>query len=230
MRPHWRRLLGPGLLTAIMLAVLIGLGTWQVYRLQWKEGLLAQIAAAEEGAPKPLGAAPAPFEKLAVTGRFRYDLAAWYGDDVRLLRTGPQMGFFQIVPLERPGGPPILVDRGWVPDRRDARIDKPGGTVSVEGYAMPPQGGSWFSPAGDPASRHFYVLDAAAIGQALHLPAVAPYILVALGPEQEGLYPAPASHLPRPPNNHLSYAITWYGLALALAVIFITWARRALRS
>lgn len=229
MRPNWRRLLGPGLLTAIMLAVLIGLGTWQVYRLQWKEGILAQIAAAEAGAPKPLGANPAPFEKVIVTGQFRYDLSAWYGDDVRIFRSGPQMGFFQIVPLERSDGPPILVDRGWVPDVPDARVDRPSGPVSVEGYIMPPQGRSWFSPGGDPASRHFYALDAPAISQALHLPAAEPYILVVLGPEQDSVFPAPATHLPRPPNNHLSYAITWYSLALALIVIFVTWARKTLR-
>jgi surfeit locus 1 family protein len=51
---------------------------------------------------------------------------------------------------------------------------------------------------------------------------------VALGPTPPNGYPDPAKHLPRPPNNHLSYAITWYGLAAALVVIFVVWARKAL--
>ncbi|HYZ22581.1 MAG TPA: SURF1 family cytochrome oxidase biogenesis protein [Rhodopila sp.] len=55
-------------------------------------------------------------------------------------------------------------------------------------------------------------------------------MLVALGHERDGVFPAPATHLPRPPNNHLSYAITWYSLALALIVIFVTWARKTLRT
>ena len=57
---------------------------------------------------------------------------------------------------------------------------------------------------------------------------VAPFILVAMGPAPPERYPDPARHLPRPPNNHLSYAITWYGLAIALVVIFVLWARKVL--
>ena len=51
-----------------------------------------------------------------------------------------------------------------------------------------------------------------------------------LGSVDAGTYPVPAQQLPRPPNNHLSYAITWYGLAVALVVIFGVWIRKALRS
>jgi surfeit locus 1 family protein len=51
-----------------------------------------------------------------------------------------------------------------------------------------------------------------------------------LGSQPPEHYPDPARHLPRPPNNHLSYAITWYGLAIALVVIFILWARKALNA
>jgi surfeit locus 1 family protein len=51
-----------------------------------------------------------------------------------------------------------------------------------------------------------------------------------MGPAAAGAYPTPAQHLPRPPNNHLSYVITWYGLAVSLAVIFGVWVRKALRS
>jgi surfeit locus 1 family protein len=57
---------------------------------------------------------------------------------------------------------------------------------------------------------------------------VAPFILIAMGPTPQAGYPIPAEHLPRPPNNHLSYAITWYGLAVALVVIFAVWSRKAL--
>ncbi len=70
------------------------------------------------------------------------------------------------------------------------------------------------------AARQFYTLDPKAIGAALGVPDPAPFTLVALGPSTAETYPAPAQHLPRPPNNHLSYAITWYGLAVALVVIF----------
>jgi surfeit locus 1 family protein len=209
-----------------MVLVLLGLGTWQVYRLQWKLGLLAQIAAGEQAPPVPLGANPRPFTKVSVVGRFRFEKTAAYGVEVRDTPAGPLMGAQQIVPLERQGAPPILVDRGWVPQPAPPSVSAPRGEVTVTGYIRPSEPAHWFSPAPDLEEPHFYALDAAPIATALGLPAPEPYVLVALGTPEPDVYPQPAQHLPRPPNNHLSYAITWYGLAVAGIVIFIVWARK----
>lgn len=235
MTPAWRRFLVPGLSTLVMLLLLIGLGTWQVYRLHWKEGILAQIAKAEAAPPVPLPAepepyTPSPYTKISVTGRFRFDQAAQYGAEVRDTATGPTMGAYQIVPLERTGAPTILVDRGWIPQNRTTALDEPPGAVTVSGYVHPAEKSHWFSPTDDDATRQFFTLDPAVIGSVVGAPNPEPYTLVAMGPETAGLYPAPAQHLPRPPNNHLSYAITWYGLAVALLIIFGAWMRKALRS
>ncbi len=227
MTAQGRRLLVPGLTVAVMLTILLGLGTWQVYRLQWKTGVLAQIAAAERAPAVPLRPNPAPYTKVSVTGRFRYDLAARFGAEVRDTKSGPTMGAYQIVPLERDGAPPILVDRGWVAD--GAKTDDPAGVVTVTGYARPTDHPHWFSPVDDLADRRFYTLDTGAIGLALGLPEPEPFALVALGHESGSSYPVPAQSLPRPPNNHLSYAVTWYGLAVALVVIFTVWIRKPSR-
>jgi surfeit locus 1 family protein len=223
-----RRLLWPGVMAAAMLAVLLGLGTWQVERLHWKQGLLAQIARAEAAASVPLPAGPDPFIKVRVTGRLRDDLAASYGAEVRETPAGPQLGTQLIVPLERADGDAILVDRGWVPQSRPRAIARPNGEVTVEGYVRPGDTPGLFSVTDDPVARQFYTLDPVAIGAALGLPRVEPFIVVAIGPTPPERYPDPARHLPRPPNNHLSYAITWYGLAVALVVIFVLWARKVL--
>jgi len=224
--PAARRLLLPGLTTAIMVLILVGLGTWQVFRLQWKLGILAEIAAAERAAPVPLGAAPPRFAKVSVTGHFLYDKAADYGADVRDTSRGPAMGAQQIVPLVRPGAPPVLVDRGWIPESSAAPVDDPPGEVTVTGYVRPTELPHWFTPAPDLAARRFYTLDTAAIGLALGLPQPEPFVLIALGKILPETYPIPAQHLPRPPNDHLSYAITWYGLAVAAIVVFTVWARK----
>jgi surfeit locus 1 family protein len=225
-----RRLLVPGLSTLIMLIVLIGLGTWQVYRLHWKEGILAQIAAAEAAPAVPLDALPGPYAKVSVTGRYRYDQAAEFGAEVRDTRAGPTIGTYQIVPLQRDGASTVLVDRGWVPQKRETPLDDPAGVVTVTGYVRPAEARSWFSAADDPATRQFFTLDPAAIGAAVGVTDPAPFTLVAMTPLAIGSYPAPAQHLPRPPNNHLSYVVTWYGLAAALVVIFAVWVRKAIRS
>jgi surfeit locus 1 family protein len=213
-------LLWPAVTTLLMLLVLLGLGTWQVRRLHWKEGILARIAAAEAAAPVPLPAAPGPFQKVRVTGQFLPGLAASYGVEVRDTPSGPLMGRHLIMPLAAEGRV-ILVDRGWVPE--NSRPAPPTGPVTIIGYARPPDRSRLLGVADNPAKREFFTLDPAAIAASLGLSNVAPFTLVALGPPSGP--PIPAQHLPRPPNNHLSYALTWYGLAIVLAIVFITWAR-----
>jgi surfeit locus 1 family protein len=226
-----RRLVWPALMSFVMVLVLLGLGTWQVRRLAWKEAILAQIARAEAAPPAPLQPAAGPFTKVAVTGRLMHDKAALYGADVRDTPAGPELGAALIEPLQRDGDVPILVDRGWVPLKPSRPVAMPDGIVTVAGFVYPPAAPGLFSARDDVAGRHFYTLDPAAIGAALGFDRVAPFILVALGappaPGQTVVLPIPAEHLPRPPNNHLQYAITWYGLAAALVVIFIVWARKA---
>jgi surfeit locus 1 family protein len=231
-----RRLLGPSLLTLVMLALLLWLGTWQVHRLAWKTALLAQIDRAEAAPGIPLPASPTPFQKVAVTGRLRPDLAGLYASEVRDTPSGPQMGAQLIEPLERDGAPPILVVRGWVPTTNDDRapsagtIPTPEGATTIEGYVRPAEHPGWFSAKDNPGARRFFTLDPAAIGAALGYKTVTPFTLVAMGPTPPGGYPDPVRSLPRPPNDHLSYAITWYGLAAVLVVVFAVWLRKALRT
>ncbi len=280
-----RKLLWPGVMTAVMFVILLGLGTWQVQRLAWKEAILAQIAQAESAPPMPLPpttgtAIPPPFTKVAVTGTLMHDRSALYAAEVRDMRTGPEMGAYLIEPLQRKDAPPVLVERGWVPLKPIAPVVMPQGEVTIAGYVHAPSTPGLFSASDDVPGRHFYTLDPHAIGAALGLDNVAPFILIALAPTPtEGKMPQgmptnevrtggaiaagvatsriptsgtpptvasttdapaqttptaapaelpfPEQHLPRPPNNHLAYAITWYGLAGALLVIFITWAGKA---
>jgi surfeit locus 1 family protein len=214
----------------VMELILLALGTWQVHRLHWKEAILAEIARAEAAPAVPLAGNPGPFTKVTVSGRLRNDLAASYGADVRDTASGPQLGTYLIVPLERANEPTLLVDRGWVPAKRSGPINELHGTVSIAGYLHPADHAGMFSARDDPATRTFYTLDPATIGAALGLKNVAPFILIALGPPPAEHYPEPATHLPRPPNNHFIYAVTWYGLAFALVVMFCVWVQGMLQA
>jgi surfeit locus 1 family protein len=225
-----RKVLWPAVMTLTMLLVLLALGTWQVHRLAWKEDLLAHIAHAEAAPPVPLKGVPSPFEKVKATGRLAHDKSALYGAEVRDEPTGPVLGAHLIEPLQRDDGETILVDRGWVPLNRGEPVALPADTVTVAGFIYPGDKPGWFSAHDDIVARHFYTLDPPAIASALGLTNVAPYILVAMGrPPPQGV-PIPAQHLPRPPNNHLQYAATWYGLAGALVVVFSLWANKTVRA
>lgn len=224
-----RRLLWPAVTTTAMLIVLVGLGTWQVRRLHWKQDVMARIAIAESNAPVALTANPSPYSKVVAEGRLRADLAVLVGAEVRETRAGPKMGAHLIVPLERANGPPLLVDRGWVPLAPNGPLELPAEPVRLTGFVHPPEERGWFSAADNQAERHFYTLDPAAIAEALRLEKPEPFVLVVLGPKPAALWPEPAQHLPRPPNNHLAYVITWYGLAAALVVIFTIYARKGFK-
>lgn len=219
-----RRLLAPALAALPVFAVLCALGTWQVSRLHWKNDVLARIAAAEAAPPRPLGAEAEPFAKVVAEGRFDHAREALLGVEVR----GATLGAHLLTPLLRPGRPPLLVDRGWVPLERSAPLDRPEGEVAVAGYVRATDRRDWLSPADDAPGRRFYVFDPAAIGAALGLPAEpAPFGLVALAAPGAGrTFPEAARGIPRPNNPHLGYAITWYGLAASLVAVFAAFALR----
>lgn len=202
-----------------VLALLLALGTWQVQRLGWKNELIARIAAAEAAPAAPLREPPEMLAKVRATGRFDHAREALLGLEVR----GPVLGAQLVTPLLREGAPAILVQRGWVPLDRAGAAARPEGPVTVEGWVHPGERAGPFSARDDLAGRRFYTFDPPAIGAALGLP-VAGYGLVALGPG--GALPDPARSLPRPTNNHLGYAITWYGLALSLLGVLAAFAFR----
>lgn len=225
-----RRLIWPAVMTLVMLVVLIGLGTWQVARMQWKDQILAEVGRAEAFPPNPLTANPKPLARVQVTGRLRPAPTALFGAEVRTLPRGPEMGARLIAILDRGDLPPILIDRGWVPARLDRPIDVPDTEVAIDGFVHPGDTASLFSATDDIAGRRFYTLDPKVIAAALGVARAEPFVIVALGPAPAGGWPDPAKHLPRPPNNHLIYALTWYGFAVTLIVIFIVWARKGLRA
>ena len=215
-----RRMLWPALAGLPVLIILLGLGTWQAQRLAWKTDLLARIAAAEAAAPAPFTDSPVPYAKLEAVGRFDHAREALLGVEIRANRMGARL----IVPFLRDSGPPLLVDRGWVPVDGLAGLPRPEGVQRITGYIRFGEAAGRFAAQDDVAGRRFYHFDPAAIGAALGLPGTAPHALVLLGPA--GSLPEPAQTLPRPRNNHLGYAITWYGLALSLIGVFAAFAWR----
>ena len=208
-----------------MLMLTLSLGLWQVERLRWKQGLLAEIDRGEAHGPVPLTDHPSAFSRVTASGRF-LPSEARYGAEVRTTRTGAAMGARVIAILARDNDTPVVVDRGWAPI--DGAFEPPAGTVVVEGYVRPPERAVWSSAADDLPARRFFTLDPEKIAAALGVAHVAPFTLVMLGPP--GSTPEPSQVLPRPPNDHLSYAITWFSLSAVLAIVFALFVRQTLRT
>jgi surfeit locus 1 family protein len=211
-------------MTAVMLMMLTGLGLWQLQRLHWKQDILARIAAAESGPAVPLPPAPPDFAKVSVSGHYLDLPPVLYLAEVRDLPAGATMGAQLLDAFQAADGRLLIVNRGWAPQGSNPPL--PQGEVTLTGFARAFDGRHWFSPADDLPGRHIFTLNPAAAAAALKLSGVEPYTLMLLGP-QDGAPPVPAAHLPRPPNDHFSYAMTWFGLAAALAVVFGAYVKRS---
>lgn len=242
-----RRLLVPALVCLVGLAILVSLGVWQLQRLQWKEALIARVenrlGAAPLAAPGPsewarLDLTDAEYQPVTVTGRFLN------AEEIRVVYTltdpkGPAggIGYLVMTPFETDGGWMVYVNRGFVPrDRADPATRAEGqidGVTTVVGLFRKPSGRSWFTPADDPARNAWFSRDPAVFAAAQALPSgtVAPYIVDAnFDPGLPGGLPQGGETIVSFPNNHLQYAVTWFGLALALVGVFVAFARSRLRT
>lgn len=229
-----RRLAGAALAALAGVALLIGLGVWQLKRLAWKEGLIAAVAARAHAAPTPApppadwaALKPADYEyrRIAAKGVYDYGRQEFiFGalDDPRGQYGG--VGYYVMTPLRLAGGEAIIVNRGFVPDTMKAAADKgPRGEVEVVGLMRASERRNLFTPADDPARREFFSRDVEGLARAMRLGAHAPFVIDA----EAGPDPLPEGGQTRLVfvNNHLSYAFTWFGLAAALAAMFAIFAR-----
>jgi len=230
-RAQWHRIRNPAIAAFCLFWVLIGLGVWQIYRLHWKEGILAAIHVAEISPPVAMPANPGRFQKVFVTGRWVAGKAVLYGDEVHDTPTGPIEGGQLVMPFREDSGQVILVDVGWVHEISPTPAAEPSGEVSVVGYVHRPEAPGWFAGQDQPALGLYYTLNPAKMGAAMAFSAVAPVALIEMGemPPPGSDLPQPATGLPRPPNNHYEYALTWFGFSIVLVIEFLLFARKRLQ-
>ena len=213
--------------------VLLALGTWQVQRLFWKEGLIAErhaaVTAAPMALPRSLDAAKAlEYHRVRVTGRFANDRELYLGATSHDGRAGYQV----ITPLKLADGASLLVNRGFIPQDHKAPQSRSAGElagdVTVTGLLrLPPQGKPhWFIPANSPARNYWIYVDIPAMAAAAHIENVLPFYVDADATPNPGGLPVGGQTPLELPNDHLQYAITWYALAAALVVIYIIFIRR----
>jgi surfeit locus 1 family protein len=257
MLARWRaaRLLWPTLLTLAALPVLIGLGTWQWERMEWKADLIGKLAERVEAEPLSYTSVLAEFHKSSpdlTTGDVEYMRVRVTGTydhaqerHVYAPRSSGQG--WNVFTLLKPAGnqPPVYINRGWVPDelkepaaRAEGQVTGP---VTVTGLARLDEPKTMFAAPNDPKANRWYQRDTWALrwgekgppSQSEHsmmrLEGYAPFSIDAEAePANPGGWPKGGTTQVRLPNSHLQYVATWYGLALTLIVIFIVFARQRL--
>jgi len=209
-------------LTIALTGCLLALGTWQVQRLFWKLDLIERVDVRAHAEPVDAPAAsdwpalgnPSDYEyrRVKLTGTLLNDREVQVYTVTDL---GP--GYWVMTPLRRDDGSSIIVNRGFVPsDRRDPSSragGEPTGNVGIVGLMRAPETGGLFLRTNDPANGRWYSRNIPQITQASGLSDVAPFYVDADATPNPGGLPVGGKTMLTFPNNHLSYAVTWYILA-----------------
>jgi cytochrome oxidase assembly protein ShyY1 len=234
---------GFGIFTLVMVIAFISLGVWQLQRRVEKHALIAalteRLATAPGALPPPaqwaaLTPASDEFRRVSFTATYQSRLDAMVyssGSAVRPDVSGP--GTWAFIPAQLADGETVAVNAGFVPnlmqdrgpqDRAVAQLIT-GAPVRLTGYLRFPEKAGMLTPAEDHAKRLWFTRDHLAMAQALGWSNVAPFYI-----DLEA--PVPANGIPKPgpldvhlKDDHMQYAITWFGLAGAVVIAFAVWLR-----
>jgi surfeit locus 1 family protein len=210
----------------------IALGTWQVNRLAWKEGIIAEIAAANEKAPltalpKDEAALPAlQFAKVSLKGAWlnapEFHLSPRYYNG--------KLGYWIIAPFKLTDGRILLVNRGWVPSEKKMPETRPEtrvrGAGTITGLVRVSDERNYFTPDSQPTRNVWFGRDVAQMAEFGKLQNVLPLMVDVVGQQDKSKLPVPSDGTIKLKNDHLAYIITWYGIALGILIIFVTYHRK----
>lgn len=210
-------------------ATTVGLGTWQVQRLAWKKALIAEIESAKQNAPltqKELPKTDAEwkaknFYPVKLTGTWdhsiEYHLAPRYYKS--------QLGYHLVEPLILSDKRVVLVNRGWVPAAKKDIGTRPHsigvGRETVTGIVRYGSERNYFTPDNQKEKNVWFGRDVQEMANFYQVKNVLPAMIDQIGEVKKDRLPYPSDGVIQLHNQHLSYIITWYAIALGILIIFV---------
>ena len=230
MNIYFRPLLWPSIFSVIIFAILFSFGTWQVKRLFWKEALIERYTTQSQSNPiknpSKLDSSINEFKSLEFTGSFLHKNEIYI--------TGKtyegNAGFHVITPFELNNNKIILINRGWVsegyrnPEKRKFSLVE--GQILIKGIIRYPQKKGYFVPENDGKNGFWFTIKPNEINKFINLSSnkeVNNYYIDALRQGEKLTLPIGVTGKPKLRNQHLSYAVTWYGLALSLLFVYFSY-------
>ncbi|MGL4437681.1 MAG: SURF1 family protein [Bosea sp. (in: a-proteobacteria)] len=224
--------------------ILCWLGAWQLQRMSEKAAFLSRLGAQQKANPAAipveadwarLDLDAADLTRVSINGTWLPQASATVRVVMPDARPGERkpagFGRYLVTALRLDSGGIILVNRGFAPETQQAALPAPTGRADITGILRKPEMANSFTPPPDVPRRDFHMRDPASIAAALNLSA-APFMVEAergTGPIMLPMGTDITELIARIPNNHLQYALTWFGLAATLACVFIVFVRAGRR-
>ncbi len=236
-----RGMFGMSVISLVMVAVLTGLGVWQLQRRVEKHALVAALTERLAAAPVPL---PSPsdwknlspardeFRRVSFTATFapKPDAMVYSsGSAVREDVSGP--GTWAFLPAHLADGGVVVINAGFVQNTMQDRAQQnravarliTGAPIMMTGYLRFPESAGILIPHEDLGKRLWFNRDQRAMAMTLGWGEVAPFYVDLEGPVPESGVPKPGPLEVHLKDDHLQYAITWFGLAAAVLIAFAVW-------
>jgi len=222
----------PTLFTVPGVLILLALGIWQVQRLHWKEGLIAQRDAAVTAAPM------APPQTLAEARglEFRHIVAEGNFDNDKELflaasSDSGESGYQVVTPLKMTDGRTMFINRGFIPLELKDKAKRAAGELTGPRHVVgllrvpPDKKPTFFLPDNRPDLNLWFWVDLPAMAHQDGITDPVPFYVDADKTPNPGGWPKGGITRLDLPNDHLQYAITWFSLAIALIVIYVIYHR-----
>ena len=227
------------LFSVSIFTLLIFLGTWQIQRLEWKNKLVADITASTKQPPVYLSSdliaaildkgSDFDYKRVRVEGtientRHKFSLMSKMRND--------KIGYHLVLPLTLKNGGMLIVDLGWVPDKKDlSQIALPSGEISFTGYLKQTDQAGSFTPENDYDKNQLFTISPIEIAKEKGWAALLPFYVTRTSKEpllEE--YPTAIDSVINIRNLHLQYAVTWYLLALIWSFMSFLFIRKQLKA
>ena len=240
-----RSLLLPGVVAAGAFTVLIALGVWQLERKAWKENLIATLDGADVARRRrrflPLSNGQVSirprdeFRRVTMRAQFASAREARvYSGGAGLREDVKSPGYFAFAPARLPDGSTIVVNRGHVdnpnPDAALKPIALPASAIEIVGMLRWPEPPGWFVTPYSERQDLWFARDQRAMAARYGWGEVAPFYIDMESPAPPGGVPRPGKLAVKLRNDHLGYAMTWFGLAGVLVVVFGFWVQSRRRA
>jgi surfeit locus 1 family protein len=215
------------MITLVGCVLLVGLGLWQLQRLSWKQGLIATMTLNQSFPPEKLLSLLQIAKQQSLS--YRHVSAEGVFDYMHELRlVGKPLdgisGSYVLTPLSLPDGQKIYVNRGWIPSNTQKKdLSSPQGRVIVSGFLRDKMSRNFFTPPDNKETHEVFAFDPREYSSF-------PYFIEAAKIQGQSTLPRLFPQIVPLRNEHLSYAITWFSLAIILMGIFVGYLKGRLRA